>query len=95
MLFPVFHGLLFLVPMPDYRACVLLQDGEEAVGGCMIPPGLSPHAAAALQFWLGQGALNPHVHASYLHSLQGPFGEPLGHHFSGRQARYDWIRCTQ
>lgn len=49
----------------------------------MIPPGLTPHAAAALQFWLSQGALNPHMHASYLHSLQGPLGEPLGHQFSG------------
>ena len=81
--------------MPDYRACVVLQNGEQSVGGCMIPQGLSPHAAAALQFWLSQGALNPHVHASYLHSLQGPFGEPLSHHFSGscseRQARHDRI----
>lgn len=61
-----------------------LQNGEQVEGGCMIPPGLTPHAAAALQFWLSQGALNPHMHASYLHSLQGPFGEPLGHQFSGR-----------
>ena len=51
--------------------------------GAPLPAGLSPHAAAALQFWLSQGALNPHVHASYLYSLQGPCGEPLGHHFSG------------
>ena len=75
------------------------QSGEQAVGGCMIPSELTPHAAAALQFWLSQGALNPHVHASYLHSLQGPFGEPLGHHFSGscpeRQARHDGVNCMQ
>ena len=81
------------------RSLCGLQNGEQSVGGCMIPQGLSPHAAAALQFWLSQGALNPHVHASYLHSLQGPFGEPLGHHFSGscseRQARHDRINCIQ
>ena len=53
----------------------------------VLPPGLTPHAAAALQFWLGQGALNPHVHASYLHSL--PIGEPLGLHFSGRASPQD------
>ena len=46
-------------------------------------PGLSPQAAAALQFWLTQGALNPNVHANFMHSLQGPFGNPMGHHFSG------------
>ncbi|KAL0038264.1 hypothetical protein WJX79_010729 [Trebouxia sp. C0005] len=51
-------------------------------------PGLSPQAAAALQFWLTQGALNPNVHANFLHSLQGPFGNPMGHHFSGLAAAF-------
>ncbi|KAL3137159.1 GATA type transcriptional activator of nitrogen-regulated proteins [Trebouxia sp. C0010 RCD-2024] len=65
------------------------MSGELAGGGSLGPPGgLTPHAAAALQFWLTQGALNPHVHASYLHSLQSPFGNPLGHPFSGFAAAF-------
>ena len=83
-----------------------LQNGELAGGGGMVPPGgLTPHAAAALQFWLSQGALNPHVHASYLHSLQLPFGEPLGHPFSGNptpprftlgvhQGKHSWFQAS-
>lgn len=82
------HWFVF---MPDWKA--FLQMGESAVGGGMIPPGLTPHAAAALQFWLSQGALNPHVHASYLHSLQRPFGEPLGHPFSGTTTALKCVVC--
>ena len=51
--------------------------------GCMPGMGLTPHAAAALQFWLSQGALNPNVHANVLHNLQGSFGQPLCPHFAG------------
>ena len=49
--------------------------------GMMSGQGLNPHAAAALQFWLSQGALNPHAHSSYFPSL--PYGDPLRHHFTG------------
>lgn len=65
---------------------------EHMMAGCMkgmMPgPQLTPHAAAALQFWLSQGALNPHAHATFLHNLHGPFAEPLGHHFSGMAAAF-------
>ena len=70
-----------------------MQGGEQVMAGCMTQragfslPVLSPQAAAALQFWLTQGALNPNVHANFMHSLPGPFGNPMGHHFSG------WL-CT-
>ncbi|DBA92772.1 TPA: GATA type transcriptional activator of nitrogen-regulated proteins, variant 2 [Trebouxia sp. C0004] len=66
-----------------------VMGSEQGMAGYMTQgagfnlPGLSPQAAAALQFWLTQGALNPNVHANFLHSLQGPFGDPMGLHFSG------------
>ncbi|KAL0054329.1 hypothetical protein WJX82_007210 [Trebouxia sp. C0006] len=71
-----------------------LMGSEQGMAGCMTQglgfnmPGLSPQAAAALQFWLTQGALNPNVHANFMHSLQGPFGNPMGHHFSGLAAAF-------
>jgi len=89
----VSHPHIHLVRMAELMrcttACVMVQASEQIMAGCMTQgtgfnlPGLSPQAAAALQFWLTQGALNPNVHANFLHSLQGPFGNPMGHHFSG------------
>lgn len=62
----------------------MMQGNEHMTPGCMMHmPGLTPQAAMALQFWLTQGALNPNVHANFLHNLQAPFGDPRGHHMPG------------
>lgn len=65
--------------------------GSEHMAAGQVPnmmsgQGLNPHAAAALQFWLSQGALNPHAHSSYFPSL--PYGDPLRHHFTGLAAAF-------
>jgi len=84
-----FHLVMLAELMRCNTACLIMQGSEQGMAGCMTQglgfnmPGLSPQAAAALQFWLTQGALNPNVHANFMHSLQGPFGNPMGHHFSG------------
>ena len=84
-----FHLVMLAELMRCNTACLMVQGSEQGMAGCMMQgagfnlPGLSPQAAAALQFWLTQGALNPNVHANFMHSLQGPFGNPMGHHFSG------------
>ncbi len=87
--FCTFHLVMLAELMRCNTACLIMQGSEQGMAGCMTQglgfnmPGLSPQAAAALQFWLTQGALNPNVHANFMHSLQGPFGNPMGHHFSG------------
>lgn len=62
-----------------YSPAELYSPPSSMPGSCA----LTPHAAAALHFWLSQGSISPHMQATHLHNMHTGMTDPASHHFPG------------